>query len=109
MIKEVKFKFVDPNKYFGGTNAVNDEIITFYQVCHFENPETKKYEIKKYFVNQNNEIVNFKFFKLDKNEHDKFIKLKPPNKYKLYSVYSLSMIKNPTLDDIETSRSRILN
>lgn len=87
------------------------KFISLYQVATFPHDKitnTEKYHIRKFVINEDNEFVNIKNYYLSKKEYNKFLKIKKPNEYKLFSVLDLSMINYPSLSDILLLKSNIL-
>lgn len=80
---------------------------TFYQVCTFPNPITCRYSVAKYKIDCNNQMEK-KVFDLSSKSYNRFIKEMPRNKYNIYDSYTLDMVPAPSLNDIDTSRSELL-
>jgi hypothetical protein len=83
-------------------------ITIFYQVCAFKNPGTGKYHLRKFIINQRNEFVSAKIYKLDRKKYKTFLNTKKNNEYKCYSVYDLTNISYPSVSDILVAQSHLL-
>lgn len=86
-----------------------EHFINFYQLASFADPKTCKYHIRRYKVNDNNEFVSIKEYHLPKRLYQKLIKSKRPNSYKMYTVYNLNIVNHPTMSDILTAKSSMLD
>lgn len=86
----------------------SEEIIKFYQVCTFKNPGTDKYHARKFIINQKNEFVSAKEYRLKRSQYKKLLDTKKPNEYKCYSTYDLKNISYPSVSDILLAKSQIL-
>jgi len=103
------------NKQYKFVSNFDDDVkplqlptVHFYQVCTFPNPKTKKYQLRRFTVNENNEFVDVKAGQIDETKYNQFIKTQHVNKYKPYSVYSIEDVSYPTLSDILLCRSDIM-
>lgn len=85
------------------------EIVYYYQLASFKDPKTNKYNIRRFTINENDEFIDVKETSLNSKEFRKFIKTQKPNKYKVFSVYTLDIIQYPTLSDISLCKSEILS
>lgn len=85
-----------------------EHFINFYQLASFMDPKKCRFHIRKYKINDNNEFVSIKEYYLPKKIYEKLIKSKRPNSYKMYTVYNLSIVNHPTLSDILTAKSSML-
>lgn len=81
----------------------------YYQIAYYMNPETDLYHVRKFLIDDNNNIVNVTNVGLTKKQYKKFIKMISINQYKQYPVYSLDMVEYPTTSDFLVSKSTILN
>lgn len=100
----MNYKFV--SKFNNETTS--DSINYFYQLCTFKNPKTKKYCIRRFTINGNNEFIDIRDGELDSRDKYKFIKTHKSNEYKLYGTYDLTYIDYPVLTDILLLKSSIL-
>jgi hypothetical protein len=91
-----------PNEYNG------EKPTHFYQLASFANPKTGTHNMRKYTINYLNEFLNVEIFNLTKKQYNHFLKDKKLQKYKLYNVYDLKLVSHPTIHDIMTSKSDIL-
>lgn len=80
----------------------------FYQVCAFQNPYTNRYHVRKFIINDANEFINVKEYKLKRKRYQKFFEIKNSNEYKCYSTYDLKNVSYPAMADILTAKSSIL-
>lgn len=84
------------------------QTISFFQVASFANPKTKLYHIRKFKINNQNEIIKVSDHHIKQNIYDEFLKQKKNTQYKMYSVYNIDMVSSPSQNDIDLSRSTIL-
>lgn len=87
--------------------APEQRTFSFYQICQF--PINKKYEVRKLVFDEFGELVSNRETKLKKEVLDKFLSKCKPFKYCIYPTYQLNIVDLPTLDEISTARSQILN
>lgn len=85
------------------------EIRFYYQLCGFAHPNTKRYHLRKYVMNENNEFLTVVDEYLTRRQCKKFMNDKKDREYKIYSVYSLNNVAPPSLADLNTSFSELLN
>lgn len=83
--------------------------IKFYQISGFINPETNKHNLRVYFIDGNNSIVNYKNFNITKKMMNDIKSSVRENTYKIYPTYSLDHIDPPSCNDIMLARSQMLN
>jgi hypothetical protein len=99
-------KFVDTNNIYG-KNLVYKKV-DFYQIAIHKNPETNKYHLRKFTVDESNKFSDIKNYKLDEDNYKKLLKKLKSNEYKLYSVYTLDGVSYPDINDITLAQSDIL-
>ena len=99
------FKFV---KTFDDPIPENTQQLSFIQIGSFPNPKTNLYHVRRFIVNQNNEIVGIKEYFLNKKRYDKLLRHKKRNQYKLYALYNLNVVNYPCASDILLLKSDIL-
>jgi len=80
----------------------------FYQICSFQNPETNKYHVRKFIINDKNEFTSVKEYKLSKSQYKKLLEIKKTNEYKCFSTYDLKNISYPNSSDILTLKSNMI-
>jgi len=97
------YKFVD------NFDPSEEEITSnFLQIAEFMHPKTKHHHVRKFTINQSNEVINMKDYYLNKSKYERLLKKKKPNEYKLYSVYSLNDVNHPNASHILAMKSSIL-
>lgn len=102
-----RYTFITADEY---KDTFDEEYFTFfYQLATHPHPKTNRYHMKKYIVNNKDQIKGVNDYMLTKNKYDKFLKSKKLHEYKLYSVYSLNDVGLPHGADISASKSTILN
>ena len=107
-ISNAKFKFIpNVNKQLTNDNCDYGSI-DYFQISSFIDPNTNKYHMKRFTINGNNQFVRLKEYHLTKSKLEKFISIKKPNEYKMFSSYNLSNINYPNNGDISMARSQIL-
>lgn len=104
MSKKVHYKFECPDF----EDVCQYKPTTFYQICCFQNPDTDKYEARKYKIDCNNNFSSVKIVYFSQRKYDKFISEMPSNKYKVFNTYTLGFIDHPNLSDIDLSRSELM-
>jgi hypothetical protein len=80
----------------------------FYQVCHFADPDIKKYHVRKFIINSDYVIKKVKNYTINKNTFKKLLETKKDHEYKIYSTYDLSNINYPDPSDILLRKSELL-
>ena len=81
----------------------------YYQLCSFINPNTKRYHLRRFVVNNKNEFVSIDNYMLDQNQYMRFVQTRPPNEYKLFNTYELNYVPYPSSGDLLISQSPILS
>jgi hypothetical protein len=106
-IMERKYKFVE-SKSDMHYNP-DKKLFKYYQICHFRNPKTSKYHIRKILYNQNAEVVNMVEKSFTMAEIKKFFEIHKENEYKTYNTYDLSLVQLPTGAEIMMAQSPLIN
>lgn len=94
-----------------GTQLVNDthqDSMKFYQIGTFSDPNTRKYPVRKFVLDGNNNFVDIRNYRLSFEQLKKFMSKKRETDYKLYSTYTLEDIPYPNNGEICLARSPIL-
>ena len=105
--KRVRYKFITPNMVVDQKPGDNS-ISYFYQICTFPNPYDNMYHARKFTFTGKNEILDIKYYKLNKKQYKKFRRTAPPHRYACYNTYTLKNINFPTIAQLFTSKSNIL-
>lgn len=87
----------------------NKKITRFYQICIFKNKKSDKYHIRRYIIDENNNLFDIKENKLNDKQYSKLFTLRKPHEYKLYSTYTLEDIEHVNVSDILLANSDILS
>ena len=77
----------------------------YYQLCSFVNPWTNKYKIKRFIINEKNEILNIQEGEMNQKQYDRFVLDHKPNEYKIYNAYDLNYIPMPHMGEISVAQS----
>ena len=77
--------------------------LKYYQLSIF--PNNNKYHIRRFTINELDDIVDIKEQLISKKQYDNFISTHKTHEYKLYSTYDLTSIQGPSLGDIHTAKS----
>jgi hypothetical protein len=101
----VKYKFVND---FQDTNP-DTTYTKYYQICTFPDPQSNRYEIRRFVIDNEDTFASVKVHRLSKRDFDKLLKAKKCHEYKLFPTYNLSNIDYPTLADISTCRSTMIS
>lgn len=99
-------------KLITNDNISNDDqkkLNTFYQICQFPNPYTKKYGIRKIYFNDKCDIVNIIEKEYDKHILNEFINHNKQSKYKIYPVREFNMLNYPSQNDFIGVSSSLIN
>jgi hypothetical protein len=105
--KQIRYNFITQRDNITDIEDSN-ELTFYYQICIFPNPHTRRFHMRKFVVNCNNEFATIKDFNLTKRQCKRFFSHKKQHEYKAYPAYSLNDINYPVLSDILTSKSNIL-
>lgn len=81
----------------------------YYQVCYYINPESNLHDVKKYVINEDNDIISVSNFGLTKKQYKKFKMGMPLNKYKLYPTFDLNTTPKPSKSEFVMSKSSMIN
>lgn len=81
----------------------------FYQICHFKNPTTNKYHVRKLIINELGEYIHTREGKYTDSQFQKFLELKKSNQYRIYPTYDLALIDYPKSNEILELQSDIIN
>ncbi len=108
--KRVKYHFV---KSLNEENEENVETtyqnsLSYYQICIFANPRTKRHHVRKFILNRKNEFESIKDYFISERRYKKLLQIKNVNEYKCFSTYNLQGIEYPTLSDISMARSDMI-
>lgn len=123
----MSYTFKTPNQ-LNKINSPNNNIknINFYQICNFKNPNTNKYNLRKFSLmtslnfqnsvsledlndNESN-VVHMKEYYVPEKSYKNFIDIiKDKPNYKLFSTYDLNNIEYPTMSDYLVSISDLSN
>ena len=82
---------------------------SFYQICHFKNHLTGKYDVRKSVVDQDCNIIKVDEYRYNDSHMQKFFKEKRKNEYKIYSTFDIKVIDYPKKGDILETQSNLLN
>ncbi len=107
--KRTKYHFVGPSNPEEQFVQHTGEPRYFYQICTFKHPDTNKYHMRQFVIGDDSHFLDIRDLYLSKSDCKKFYKRFKRHKYKRYDVYTLDAIPAPTLYDIETSHSELLN
>jgi len=107
--KRIRYKFITRNTVVDEKPG-DDTINYFYQISVFKNPYDGYYHARRFSFNGNGKkgFLDVKYYNLTKKQYKKFRREAPPHKYKCYNTYTLENINFPTLADMITSQSNIL-
>ncbi len=81
---------------------------TYYQICQFPNPTTKKYGVRRIKLNEHYEIIDKKEKEYDKKKVLRFTETIPENKFTTYPTFTMSMVALPRPDQISGANSELL-
>lgn len=107
-MSEKKYHFITPTSTSLYAEQEILQPITFAQISGFASPSTKKHEFRIVHIAGDNTIASSEYKYLDESEYKRAINTVKPNKYKIYSVFSLKDIALPSYGDILLARSNIL-
>lgn len=82
---------------------------SYYQISLHPNPKTKLYHIRKFKIDENDNITKMKEYNVPKSQYEQLIKSKKPHQYKLFSVLNLNNTNYPQKGDILLLKSNILS
>jgi len=80
----------------------------FYQFCTCQHPDTEKYYMRKFEVNEKNEFISVKRYRLTEKKLKEMIKKIPEHRFTLHSTYDFKGVDYPGMAEITLSRSDIL-
>lgn len=83
--------------------------ISMYQICLFENPCTKKHNIRRIIIDHQGNFVSVKEYEFKKKYIDKLRKDVTDNQILCYSTYSLKDISYPSWAEYMTARSSLFD
>lgn len=103
--KKYVFKTRDDNLKY----SPEAKLYKFYQICLFKNPYTKKYHVRRFIINENQQFVNIDERQFDDKQFQIFTKNTKHNLFKTYSTYDMRIIDYPNPADILEAQSPLLN
>jgi len=109
--KKMVYKFVTNFHKDKDQNMIQDIDNTytyFYQIAAFADPNHGQYNLRKFYINGKNQILDVRLFWLSKKQYKQFKSSKKCNEYKAYDVYNLNTINYPSVYDIMTCKSDLL-
>jgi len=95
-----------------GTQLINETYqnnLKFYQIGTFSDPSTRKYPVRKFILDGNNNFIDVRNYRLTFDQLKNFMSKKRETDYKLYSTCTLDDIPYPHSGDICLARSPILS
>ena len=101
------YRFVSPTCKTDTPQFINEPII-MYQVAQFKNYKTNRYDLRRVYINENNEIVKYDSLYITKKQFDNLKRNVPNNRIKPYPVDNLYYIDMPRSSDIQLARSCLL-
>lgn len=104
----VRYQFITPTQVEENKDAIKP-IVHFDQICTFKSPYDGMYNLRRFFINSKYDFIDIKQYKLTKKQYKQYIKTTKPQKYKCYSTYELKNIDYPSIANIMTSQSNILD
>jgi len=86
-------------------------ISSFYQICQFKDPYTKKYETRKIIFNEHGDILKTYKKSYDKTELNKFIEINKNkiNKYRIYPTTSIDNVAPLNTNEMNMIQSELIN
>jgi hypothetical protein len=82
---------------------------SFYQIALHPNPKNKLYHVRKFKIDENDNISSMSEYNIPKNKYEQLIKSKKQNEYKQYSVFDLKSVGYPQRGDVLLLKSNILS
>jgi len=89
--------------------GIQQKPIKFYQICAFPNPKNEKYEVRVVKINDDDKIISFDIYSVTKETKKKLLSVLRANLFKIYATFTLDGTKLPSLSDISTARSKMIN
>jgi hypothetical protein len=105
--KRTKYHFITRREPSNEQLNDIDQFTFFYQICTFPNPNTNKFHLRKFVINNRNEFVNTQEFYLSKRQCKRFYEMKNSHEYRNYPMYSLDDVPYPKASDITLSKSSL--
>lgn len=81
----------------------------FYQLCHFRHPTTKKYNGRKFVVNEQGVFTDVVSKEYTSDQMKKFFRNHKDNEYKKYATYDINTVPFPKVGEILMAQSPLLN
>ena len=81
----------------------------YYQICNFKNKSDNLYYIRHFRIDPEDNILSMHEYGLTTSQRKKFYKRFKPFQFKLYQTYNFDTVPAPSLYDINTARSDMLN
>ena len=101
------YNFV-PNRNSAYNTISQPNSIIYYQISIFPNPNTNKYHIRRFKINNDNKFESVKERFICKKQFDIFMNVKHKHQFKAYPNVCLNSVPYPSNSDISLSRSDIL-
>ncbi len=103
------FLYNTSDKVIDSRDILNYKGVDLYQICIHKNPQTKKFQVRRFNVSANNEFTSVKTYSLTEDQIKKLQKGLKDNQYKCYSVYDFHSISYPTMNDILLAQSQMIS
>lgn len=101
------YKFITKHNQHELSPSIPD--ISFYQISLHPHPKTKLHNIRKFKIDNDDNITSMSEHNITKLQYEQIIKQKKPHEYKQYSVYNLKNVTYPQRGDILLLKSNILS
>lgn len=102
------YKFI--TKYNQEENTSSQQsYLSFYQIALHAHPQTHLHHIRKFIIDENDNIIKMSEYNIKHRYYEQLLKRKKNNEYKQYSVYNLSTVGYPQRGDILLLKSNILS
>uniref|UniRef100_A0A6C0EEX9 Uncharacterized protein n=1 Tax=viral metagenome TaxID=1070528 RepID=A0A6C0EEX9_9ZZZZ len=81
---------------------------SYYQICGIKNKLTNDYTVRKFIINEKQDIIKVFTKEYSKAKLKKFIKNAPRHKYRIYPTNDLNVIEYPDAGTLLNSQSSLL-
>lgn len=82
--------------------------LNYYQICTYKD-KADKYAVRKFIINQKNEIISQQIMKASKDQAEKLMNNLKLYQYKCFPAYDFKHISYPNVNDVLQLKSPILS
>lgn len=106
--KRVRYEFVSRKDVEEQNNNYAGQMTDYYQICAFRNPKNDKFHMRKFVLDEKDNIMSVREYYLSERKCKQFFKTKNEHQYRCYPSYDLDNVNYPVMGDILAAKSPLL-